>query len=216
MIARIHGVLLDISHGAALVQPEGSGAAYEVHVPPALADSLAARIGEVVTLHTLQTLESNNQGAAFTPRMLGFASREDRAFFELLTKVRGLGPRRALRAMAAPSAHIAAAIVAGDAKYLATLPEIGKRVAETIIAELRDKAAHFARPAHGADALAPGAHAPAVVTVTNAARTALDALVRLGESRADAERLVHRALEQHPELDSPDAILAAAFGARDR
>lgn len=215
MIARVHGVLLEARAGSVLVQPEGSGLVYEAHVPPALADALAARIGETVTLHTLVTLESNNQGASITPRLLGFATTDDRAFFELLTKVRGLGPRRALRAMAAPSAHIAAAIVNGDAKFLATLPEIGKRVAETIITELREKAAPFADAAAAGAPTGANATTGAVVTVSAAARTALDALVRLGETRNDAERLVRRALELKPTPDTPDAILAAAFGARD-
>ena len=222
MLARITGVLDRIEGGAATVAvPLGDGAlAYEVLVSPALAERLGASVGGSVTLHTIEYFESLTQGASFTPRLLGFATPSDRRFFELLIKVKGLGPRRALRALAEPTSAIAAAVFARDVKALQRLPEIGKKLAETIIAELHDKIGPFLGGVPGA---------PSVAIRPDAARAALDSasaplpaaaakavaeLVRLGETRAEAERLVRLALEREPGASSPDALLTAALSAR--
>ena len=74
-----------------------------------------------------------------TPRLLGFLHDEDRAFFRQFLTVKGVGVRKALRALAAPVAKIASDIESGDATALAQLPGIGKRMAQQIVAELRGK-----------------------------------------------------------------------------
>lgn len=219
MLTRITGQLESVEGGTAVIalaQGEGS-LAYAALVSPWAAGRLGSRIGERVTLHTIELLESPNQGATFTPRLLGFETREDRAFFEALTRVKGLGPRRVLRALAAPTVDIASLIVQRDVKGLTRLPEIGKKLAEAIIAELVEVAPAFALGASGV--LAPGA--PPVRGVIEprsafgaAALQAISALVRLGESRAEAERLVERAVRDGDEGVAPDAILAAALAAR--
>lgn len=202
MLARILGVIESVDDAAAIVALE-SGLAYEILLPTHLADSLRGRLGQSVTLHTIEHLEAVAQGSSFRPRLIGFSSRAERAFFERLTKVKGLGTRRALRAMARPAGEIAAAITTRDTRFLRSLPEIGARLAETIVAELHGKVDEF-----GAGASAGNGK---VVTVTSAAEQAVAALERLGQSRAEAERLVTRAVERDPDLVSPDAILAAAF-----
>jgi holliday junction DNA helicase RuvA len=202
MLARISGVLEDIAGSTALVATD-AGLAYEVLLPAHLAITLTPTIGEPITLHTHQFLEPQAQGASFIPRLIGFQTRREREFFLRLTRVKGLGAKRALRAMREPASRIASAITSKDARFLQTLPEIGKRLAETIIVELHGKVDEFC------DASAPQS---AVVTLPAAADQAIAALERLGQSRNDAERLVARAIEREPTLDSPDAILAAAFG----
>jgi len=201
VLARVTGTLESVDASVALI---GVGdVAYEAMVPAHLAQTLTGRTGERVTLHTVEHLEAVAQGAAFRPRLIGFGSRAERAFFERLTRVKGLGTRRALRAMARPAGEIAAAISRRDTAFLQTLPEIGKRLAETVVAELHGKVDEFG---------SAGEHrAGAVVTVASAAQQAVAALERLGQSRAEAERLVGRAVERDPALDTPDAILAAAF-----
>lgn len=227
MLARITGVLEQVDAGVALIAVayERGGAAHETLVSPAFAAALAPRVGEVVTLHTIEYFESQTQGASFTPRLLGFASPEDRRFFELLTKVKGLGPRRALRALAEPTAVVAGAIARRDTRALQDLPEIGRKLAETIIAELQEKALAFAGPAGkdpeirlrpdaaraALDVAAAGASGPALPAE---AAQALAALVRLGESRAEAERLVRLALERRPGAGSADEVLTAALASR--
>ena len=96
-------------------------------------------LGVRMSFHTLQYLEAQGQGTSFIPRTIGFGSRREREFFELFTSVKGLGNKRATRALAEEPALIAQGIAARDVKALQRLPEIGKKLAETIILELRDK-----------------------------------------------------------------------------
>lgn len=200
MLARLTGRLELVDDTIALIAPD-EGRAYEVLLPLHLADRLSGQMGEEITLHTMEYLEAVAQGASFRPRLLGFETRQERAFFERLTRVKGLGAKRALRAMAEPAGAIAAAITRRDTTFLQRLPEIGKRLAETIIAELHGKVDSFSEVAASGK----------VVTRPGAAEQAIAALERLGQSRNEAERLVNKAMEREPALDSPDAILAAAF-----
>ncbi len=214
MIRRITGRLDGATELGVEITPEGLGVTYEVLVPRYLTDRLGDRVGQVVTLHTREHLEAQGQGTSFVPRVLGFESPSERAFFELLTTVKGLGARKALRALANEPAWVAAAIAGKDSKRLRTLPEIGPRLAETIIAELHGKIDGVL----GADELAaldgasvelrPGASLPA------AAQEAVSALIALGETRVVAERLVDRAIAQVGDDGGADAIVAAAFRQR--
>lgn len=217
MLTRIEGTLETVDANRAVVVPAAGAFACEVLLPAYLAESLAPKTGETVTLHTILYLESNNQGAAFTPRLLGFASPRDRQFFELLTTVKGLGNRRALRAMTEPPGWIAAAIVQRDAPLLQRLPEIGKRLAETIIAELKSKAEPFALvhgdPGEaGARRTDPGRRGDDDLPAH--AEEAVDALIALGETPHDARSLVRRALSRDGDLDSTENILRAALAHR--
>lgn len=217
MLARLTGTLESISANTGVVAAE-SGLAYEVLLPAFLADELSPRVGETVTLHTIQYLEAQSQGSSYIPRLIGFPSRDDRRFFELFTTVKGLGAKRALRALRAPFPRVAAAIADRDAKFLQTLPEIGKRLAETIVAELHGKVDPFVSPAHRPTPGA-GVEPKSVGALSDAARQAIDALIHLGEARPDAEELVRRALQAAPAGDgksalTPDEILAAAFALR--
>lgn len=167
MLARITGSLESLSgpgNTVALIAPDSQpDLAYEILIPAYLADRLSHTPGSrtpgmsealranpadglagQLTLHTLQYLESQNQGASFIPRLLGFASPREREFFELLTSVKGLGNKRAMRAMAVEPATIARAIADRDSRFLQTLPEIGPKLAELIVHELKSKADKFA------------------------------------------------------------------------
>lgn len=211
MLARLRGTLESLDgHAADLAL--GPGLAVTVLLPAYLAADLLPLQGHAVTLHTHLYLESHNQGAHLAPRLLGFASPAERQFFELLTSVKGIGPRKALRAMARPAPHIAAAIVRKDARALTELPEIGKRLAETIVLELHQKAAPFADPAHLAapDARpAPLAQGPPPGTPE---ADAVEALVALGESRDHAaHRVALAAARATAGPHSADQLLAAVF-----
>ena len=221
MIARLEGILDSVDPaGLAVVWPgEGraGGVAYEVMVPASSMPGLAASVGQRISLRTFQYLEQQAQGASFLPRMVGFVSEDDERLFELLTKVKGLGVKRALRAMAAPSGDIAMAIAGGDVAGLKGLPEIGKKLAETIILELKDKVGSLSL---GASFGGGPSRAAAGTGVTDglaldSARQAVEALVRLGEDRAEAESRVRRVLKSAENAGagmSADEILAASFG----
>ncbi len=215
MLARIKGILESVEGARAVVYlPTSSetGVAHEVLIPAALGPELLERVGQTVTLHTLEWLESSSQGASFVPRLLGFGTVQDRRFFELFTTVKGVGTKKALKAMARPVGEIARAIADRDVKALQALPEIGKRMAETVVAELHGKVDDFVTYEGERDG---GARVVVRVgAMGEAADQALAALVRLGESRADAERMVRRAVESAPAAKSADEILTAAFAAR--
>ena len=203
MIARMTGRLEEVEGGVALVAPAG-GVCYEVLVPAFDADTLAHRVGQEVVLHTIHYVEGDPARGAQTPRLIGFLAEADRAFFRVFTTVKGMGIRRALRALVRPPGEIAAAIQARDPKPLQALPEIGPRMAERIVTELHDKLADFAA--------APPAEGTA--ELSEAAREAVAELVQLGERQADAAALVERVRAVAPELDTPEAILQSAYRLR--
>ena len=205
MIARITGLLEELSGGGALVATAG-GLWYEVLLPAADIERLGGRIGKDVVLHTIHYLEGDPSHGAQTPRLIGFLSPEDRAFFRLFTTVKGIGNRKALRALARPVGEIAAAIAAKDSRFLVQLPEIGKRTAEQIIAELSGKVEAFATSGNVVTS--------ASSALSEAASEAVSVLVSLGERRADALALVDRVMTVAPELDSVETILQQAYKLR--
>lgn len=213
MIARLSGTLEELVDGHALVSVPG-GLTYQVLLPAYFAERLrAAGTGKPITLVTLQYLESQGQGASFVPRLIGFEHERDRRFFELFTTVKGIGNRKALRAMAAEPAAIAGAIIAKDAKALTKLPEIGKRMAETVIAELTGKVDAFLA-ASEVEALERAAESRSMPADAVAADT-IAALEALGESRSDAEALVARARSRAGKgAASVEELLPLALSAR--
>lgn len=186
MIAQIDGVLESVSQESALVRVEG-GLTYQVLVPSYVVPQLAGQVGSPVTLHTLYYMDSQNQGATITPRLAGFVTEIDREFFELFTTCKGIGNRKALRAMTVATEQIAAAIADRDVALLQSMPEIGRRTAETIVATLHGKVDRFAAAAAfgGADQAAP---------MSNLSREALEVLLQLGENRADAMKWIDRVM----------------------
>lgn len=198
MICRIHGLLEHIEDDIATIDTrEGEhGFVYRVIVSPYTAARLGGSLGQPVTLHTLHYLESQNQGASFTPRLAGFLTHEDRRFFELFTTTKGIGFRKALRAMSLSTEQLAAAIADRDVSMLQTLPEIGKRTAETIIAHLSGKVEGFVGEAGIGATSATSADAQPASPL---AKQALQVLVQLGENRAQAQRWIEEALRQDDE-----------------
>ena len=201
MISRIEGQLIAVRNGRA--QLRSGDLTFEILIPGSEEQVLSTCVGRTIEFHTLVYLEGVSQGSSFLPRMLGFSSALQREFFELFTKVKGIGYRKALRAMQLPVGTIAAAIAGKDVSLLVSLPEIGRRMAETIVVELNEKVDRFVemKPAAGA------ADSPA----RRMASDAIAALVQLGEARLTAVQLIDRALNADPTLDSPDALVAAAF-----
>ncbi|RLS25381.1 MAG: hypothetical protein DWI09_02175 [Planctomycetota bacterium] len=195
MISRIEGVLVDVVDGVAEVRVAGSGLVYEVLVPACDAGDLMMRQGKEIAFVTLHYFESQGQGSHFVPRLIGFSSREQRDFFELLTTVKGIGNRKALRAMQVSHGRMAEAIAAGDAKFLSTLPEIGKRTAESTIVELKGKLDPFLKdPSATRRALERSAVVAVTAVATGPAADAEDVLVALGEQRAQARAKVERVM----------------------
>lgn len=193
MISRLTGTLIEVTDGKAEMACHPA-ITLEILLPAYLSAELAPVVGQEVTLRTRVLLESQGQGTSFIPRVLGFRAAQDLRFFELFTSVKGVGPKKALRALAEPPEVVASAIAARDTKALTKLPEIGKRLAETMVAELHGKVDPFVLPgAAGQIEAAPGAGA-GPSNLSPVETDAVAALVALGESAPEAERRVTRAM----------------------
>jgi len=203
MISRLTGTLTEVHEEAVLVDRDGLG--FEVLVPRYAIPELASARGRHVTLYTLAFLEGNPSGGNLIPRLVGFPHPEDKLFFNRFVTVKGMGIRKALKALAEPVANVAVAVEQGDAKTLARLPGIGTRLADQIVAELRGKLEQFAVGA--GTARVEQAWSPAQ-------RDALEVLAALGERPAEARRWLTRAAEQHPDLAAADEWVKAAYRAK--
>ncbi len=198
MIAAITGELTHIDEDR--VQVQCGPMLYDILVPASDIESLRAMRGTSITLHTIFDLEGDATRGGLTPRLIGFIRAIDKEFFQLFITVKGIGPKRALRALVHPTGEIAQAIENKDTRYLVQLPEVGKRTAEQIVAELAGKAKSFAI-GHIAEGGKPISSRPQVE------QTAIEGAIALGIPRGDAERLLDRAQQGGAKLDSTELLL---------
>jgi len=129
MIAFVRGRVAERSEGTVVVDVQGIG--HRVHVP---AGTVVPVPGREVTLHTsLQVREDSMT-------LYGFADRDALRMFELLLTSSGVGPKLALSALSALSPSVlGTAIAEGDLSVLTSVPGIGRKVAERIVLELRER-----------------------------------------------------------------------------
>jgi Holliday junction DNA helicase RuvA len=200
MIAALTGELrhVDEKHLHLLCGP----VLYELLFPAVDLPTLKAAVGEQLTLHTIFYLSGDPTRGGMDPTLIGFIRPGDKSFFEIFTTVKGIGAKKALRALSVSVGEIASAIEGRDAKFLIGLPEIGKRTAETIIAELAGKLTKFA-----AEAIIGGQTIRPVARRNSAEEDAIAGLMGLGERRADAENLLERAKASNPAMNTTDALL---------
>jgi Holliday junction DNA helicase RuvA len=212
MIASLEGTLLSVRQGRARVR---CGAiTYELLVPAADEARLAQVTGAEIAFETLHYLEAHGQGSSMIPRLVGFGSADDRAFFELFTTVKGLGAKKALRALALPFPTIAGAIANRDVDLLKSLPEIGKRTAESIVAELSGKVDGFIEVKLGGGAAPTDGGAALDGARTALCRDVINVLTELGETRLAAVQLVDRALTADRTIETAEVLLQAALRLR--
>jgi len=129
--------------------------------------------------------------------LFGFASEEERDLFRELVSVSGVGPKVAVAALSGgPARELLRAIAAGDAKRFQAVPGIGKRTAERIIVELREKVAGALEEEVAA----------AIEETGDARALARDGLVNLGYAPLEAEQLL-----EGVESDDPQELIATAL-----
>jgi len=148
VIALLRGEVVDRGDGSVIVDVHGVG--YRVHVPAGVAIPLP---GREVTLHTsLQVREDSMT-------LYGFLERDELRLFELLLTSSGVGPKLALAALTAlRPAALEAAIAEGDLAVLTGVPGIGRKVAERLVLELKDRVgAAVGAPAGSAASVDDGA-----------------------------------------------------------
>jgi len=173
---------------------------YELLVCAGEIEPLRGQLHQELTLHTLCYLEGDANRGNLEPRLIGFRRPTEKKFFELFTSVNGIGPRKALKCLIEPIEEVAHAIESCNTRFLIELPQIGKRMAETIIAKLSGKMAAFLS-------------AP-VVEVKQAKRSTEDetaiALVcgpQIGLRRVEAENLLERAKQTDPKLSRAEQLV---------
>lgn len=189
MISRLKGAVLEAS--PLLVVLDVSGVGYEVHIPVTTAERIPSPGGSCeLFIHAAYREDSQS--------LYGFATREERDFFRLLVdRVSGIGPKIGITILSRLSIDLLrSAISAGDVALLAKCPGIGKKTAERLVIELKDKVGatvteSATAPASGAMALPSSAVADAVAS-----------LVTLGYKPADADKMVAKARSKAG--DDPD------------
>jgi holliday junction DNA helicase RuvA len=177
---------------------------HEVLIPEFARRYLQNKLGQVVSLFTIEYLEGNPMQGRMVPRLVGFLSSPEREFFEMFCQVDGVGAKKALRAMIRPVQEVATAIEEQDVKSLAGLPGIGPATAERIIAKLRRKVPKFA--------LLVAREAPgAAEGEADVVRDGYEALRTLGHSESDARRLIDAALTRQKKFKDVNDLLRAVY-----
>lgn len=209
MIGRLQGMVVSESPDGMVVVDVG-GVGYEVLVPLGTLGRCPRTADGAVTLMVVTHVRED----AIT--LYGFAGETDRATFRMLTAIAGVGPRIAVGILGAlPPHELAAAVARGDVKRLQSVPGVGKKIADRLALELKDKIAKGALTTTG-DGTASGARksgAAAVPPGRTAPMGTLGALVatllNLGFKPLDAERA---AAELASRVDEPlDTLVREAL-----
>jgi len=197
MYAFIEGTVEHKAPGELVVLAGGVG--YQL-MCTAAALSAAPPKGEFVRVYTWLSVRQDAM------ELFGFASREERGMFLKLTGISGIGPRTALGILASmPLSDLTLAIMTGDAVMLSRAPGIGKKTAQRIALELKDK---LSAEDFGVDAGLAGA-APA--QPDGAVAEAILALQSLGYTQAEAARAVSLAHQQASPDDRADDLVRLAL-----
>lgn len=207
MIGYLRGQLLEIDEHGVLLDVNGVG--YEVLMPAVEVKALRARLhgqnGDgpaEVALHIYYHV-SERQPA---PLLIGFNDRQTKQFFKALLTVADVGPALATKAMVMPVCEIASAIERRDVRTLGTLPGIGKRKADQIVATLKGKVLPFALlPAPElAEAEAREAGQGEQDFVADVTLVLVDSL---GYKPAEANRMIRDALNRRPDVAGYQELL---------
>jgi len=191
VIASVAGVVGAIAADSLVVEVGGLG--YRVFAAPAIL--ARAQTGEQIRLHTFHLVREDQQA------LYGFASPEELGFFTLLLTVTGVGPKVALAIVGSrPVADLQLAILQRDQAMLVAIPGIGKKLAERVIFELREKVA-----AAGTAAAAAGKGEAGGETEVAAA------LQALGYSAAEARSAARAAMAGVPVSSSLEDRVKAAL-----
>ncbi len=195
MIVHLRGELVEKDIGRVVVDCGGVG--YGVQIPLSTFDRLSA-VGTQVKLFTHHVVREDDQ------ILFGFATAGERDAFELVTTVSGVGPKLALAVLSGLTVgDLQLAISQGDAKRLAAVKGIGKKTAERIVVELRDKI-------NPIEALA-NATATTSREQSNVLRDAMLALSALGFGDEVARAKVQAVLEANPKVADTETVVKLAL-----
>jgi holliday junction DNA helicase RuvA len=198
MIARLSGILLEKSVTQCVVDVHGVG--YRVIIPLTTFYELP-EIGEpaVLQIHTHVREDAIH--------LFGFHVQEEREVFELMISVTGIGPKLAVNILSGiAGGELVRAVTEGDVKRLTGIPGVGKKTAERMILELKDKVVKIGQetPPGGTDALETGGQVK---------DDALSALVNLGYKGSAVKEVIDRIIREDQSPPSLDRLLKRALRA---
>lgn len=199
MIAFVRGTAVDMTENSVIVEAGGIG--YEIYMTGT--DLSQIHMGEEVKIHTYFNVREDAM------QLYGFRSKDDLQMFKLLLGVNGVGPKAAVGVLAGITAdELRFAILSDDVKTLSKAPGIGKKTAQKLILELKDKmkleGAFELKLAHEQEKAVAG-----LGEISDGRQEAVEALVALGYSSTDALRAVRKVTDVAP--DDVEGLLKAAL-----
>jgi Holliday junction DNA helicase RuvA len=192
VFSRIRGKVVE--RGEDRLVLEAGGLAYEIALPPCIAEKVAGADQDDLALEIHSVLNLDGNAGRFS--FYGFTN-------AALISVASIGPKSAARAFSQPMARIAHAIEQGDHGFLQTLPGIGQQKARDIVAKLQGKVTKFLLIQEG--------HPPAHPPIPDFADEALAVLLQLEYKRAEAEAMVRSTLQAAPKIDNAESLLAEIY-----
>lgn len=191
MIGQIRGILIEKQAPNLLIEVNGLG--YEVLVPLTCFFQLPD-VGKEVTLHTHFVTREDSQS------LFGFLQKQERELFRALIKVSGIGPKLALTILSGVEADtLVHCVLNDDSSRLTTLPGIGKKTAQRLVIEMRDKLKDWGMSTAITTLAASGK--------SSEANDAINALITLGYKANDATKAIAKYKDQN--LTSPELIKLA-------
>lgn len=196
MIASLRGTLLRKTPTEVVIDVQGIG--YAVHIPL----STFERIGDEGTSVTLLTHQHVREDSI---QLFGFISEQEREIFRLLISINGIGPRMAQGILSGVSVNdLRQHILAGNTGALTAIPGVGRKIADRLVLELREKITKF--ESHQDSSL------PSSSSQSRIRSEALLALTSLGYSRPAAEKALRQALQDAGMLELPvEELIKAAL-----
>jgi Holliday junction DNA helicase RuvA len=190
MIGTLTGVLCELNPPELILDVQGVG--YEVMAPMNTIYQLPL-VGQVVKLHIYQVVREDAN------LLFGFLAQQDKAMFKLLLKVNGIGPKIALAILSAQTTQeIIDNVLAENSRALSAVPGIGKKTAERVIIELRDKVEKLFNQQEKSQV---------VLARSQPKQEAISGLVSLGYKVTEAQKVVQSVYQD--ELSSSDLIRLA-------
>jgi len=207
LITGIKGTLITVGEDRIVIKTD-EHMSYEVLVPQFMIRRLLSHIDEPIEFFTYHYLEGGAGGSSMIPRLVGFPSVEEREFFEKFITVPDIGVRKALRCFVISTSEIAGAIENDDVRTLQSLPGIGRRSAQKIVAALGGKVAKFALIRSEDEAIEEAA-APSGIK-----EEVTDVLLQLGYNPREAEIMIEKAMKAAPDISTAEDLLAAVYRQR--
>lgn len=194
MIAHLTGKLAHKQPNSLIIYVGGVG--LEVIVPLSTFYDLG-EIGTEVSLHAHTYVRED------ALQLYGFRTEREKKLFLLLTSISGIGPKLAITILSVSADELISAIRANDLARLVMIPGIGKKTAERMVIELRDKIAALSSP-ELEEQIRVGASGQAMMR-----DDVISALINLGYQRAAAEKAVTSVLQQAPDANFKTALRSA-------